>query len=201
MRLAVIGNGPSAKGHGVEIDACDFVVRMKAWWKYGAEDAGSRCDALVHYGLNYLLEYPEFKGEHWFSQNVSRLQGHADCWERLSFLVRTAEMRAIHWFPEAMWKDAERKLNRHPSSGFIAVYMAMAIKQPDELLLYGFDGTTPDRPNYTDANGPLLPASLMDNPPHDQLAEKRAIAEILTGIWMNQPTATKLIWPDMPELE
>ena len=51
MRVCVVGNGPSAQGKGEIIDAADFVVRIKAFWCHGAEDAGSKIDALAWYGF------------------------------------------------------------------------------------------------------------------------------------------------------
>lgn len=39
--VAIVGNGPTAAGKGPEIDACDFVVRIKSFWMHGADDAGT----------------------------------------------------------------------------------------------------------------------------------------------------------------
>lgn len=202
MKLCVVGNGPSAEDHGAEIDACDFVVRIKAWWAHGAKDAGKRCDALAHYGWGKWQERPRpFMGEHWITQPVAQMREHPDGWKRIEFISRIAELRPIRWVTGEMRQAAIKFLKCHPSTGFIAVLMALAARSPDELWLYGFDSTTPQRPFYTDARGTPLSASFLNNPPHDLLAEKRAITQILHGQWLGKPTQTKLIWPDMPELE
>lgn len=196
MKLCVVGNGPSAKGHGAEIDACDFVVRIKAWWENGAEDAGSRCDALAHYGLcpgGSVLPRPT--GEHWITQTVAHIEGHDDGWDRLDYINRVANHRPIRWLTTEAWWRLQRHIKSDPTTGIIAVFIGLIVAQPAELLLYGFDSTTTDRPNFWDARETTERKS-----PHDVLAEKRIIAKIANGKWLGKPTETKLIWPDMPEL-
>lgn len=51
-KVAVIGQGESARGLGREIDACDFIVRLRAYWYNGAKDAGRKVDAVAWFGSN-----------------------------------------------------------------------------------------------------------------------------------------------------
>jgi hypothetical protein len=50
MKVAVVGNGPSATGAAEQIDSCDVVVRVRAFWKHGALDAGSKTTAIAWFG-------------------------------------------------------------------------------------------------------------------------------------------------------
>ncbi len=202
MRSCVVGNGPSAEGKGAEIDACDFVVRIKAWWAHGAENAGERIDAWAWYGDEIQLAgpIPEMNSERWFTQTVSQVRANPAAWDRVASLVRTASLQPIRWVPDLLWDAAFRRLEWHPSTGFVAVCMAIAIKRPDELVLYGFDSTAPDRANYQDARSEPLPPRLLSHPPHDVLAEKRAMADLFNGKWLGEPCRTALEWPQMPDL-
>lgn len=191
-----------AKGKGVEIDACDFVVRIKAWWAHGAEDTGTKCDAWAHFACpqtrdvfrNEIKTPPEqqrrtTQGECWMLHTVNQLR---DPKERLGFLVRTANLAVLRWVTQACWDRAYNYLDRDPSSGFVAVAMAMEVYSPDELVLYGFDCTTPEEPNFENARIKQMPCD------HDFVAEKRALAEIHGGRWLGQPVQTRLVWPDEP---
>lgn len=195
MRVCVVGNGPSAEGRGHEIDACDFVVRVKAWWANGAVDAGQRCDAHAHYGWGRWDDRPKLHGEHWFTQTISQVRQNPEGWDRLAFFVNRATFEAVRFAPDKLWDAAFKRLGKHPSTGFMTVGMAMEIVKPTAIVLYGFDGTTPDRPNYDDARGPADTKCS-----HDQLAEKRAIADLHNGTWLGQPSTVDLEWPDMPDL-
>ncbi|MHC4867290.1 MAG: hypothetical protein ACYTEX_24720 [Planctomycetota bacterium] len=203
MRLCIVGQGPSAEGKYEEIDSCDFVVRIKSFWKHGADRAGRRLDALASYGdWGGWKDAPSWvtggDHEYWLTQTVLQIKGHPNetAWQRLEFVSQRLKLRCMRWLPVDLWRRAEGRLGSHPSTGFVSVCMAMEIKRPDELVLYGFDSTLPGRPNYGDARHP----DPNDRHSHDVLEEKRAIAEILRGTWLGKPTSTKLIWPDMPDL-
>jgi len=201
MNLCVVGNGPSAKGRGRDIDACDVVVRIKAWWAHGAEDAGDRCDVLAwagHDGGFQELKEP-LNCEHWFLVHPERLQGmpRGDANKRVSFFSQHAQLSLIRWSTDTLWHLAFARLDRHPSSGFMTFAMAMGIIKPDVMTLFGMDSTLPDAPNYADARLPFIPRPPF---PHNLLAEKREIAEIDNGTWLGEPCHTKLHWPDMPDL-
>jgi hypothetical protein len=203
MRVCIVGQGPSAEGRGREIDACDFVVRMKAFWLRGAENAGEKIDAWAWYGYTgpeadgVPVEFSGPRGtEHWFTHCRQQVQNNPDthC-KRLEDARMLAGSNPFHQLPDGLWGRAKQHLNRHPSTGLVTVCMALDHFPDDELVLYGFDSTTPDKPNYQDARGrPVEPAG------HNTLAEKLAIAEISRGTWLGKPTAATLTWPDMPSI-
>ncbi len=203
MKVCIVGNGPSAEGHGPEIDASDFIVRMKAFWLFGAVDSGERCDAWAWFGETdprRAEAVPEADidnvgaREHWFTQ--CNLQIPETKRYRLELAQRFSDVARWRQISDTLWKRMRAHLGRFPSTGITAVAMAIDLLPVDELLLFGFDGTTPDKPNYHDARRP----NPNDPHAHDQLAEKRAIAELLDGQWLGEPSKVKLIWPDMPEL-
>lgn len=200
MRVCVVGQGPSAEGKGAEIDRCDFVVRMMAFWQWGAKHAGIRTNALALFGWGHWLERPPLKCEFWYTHCWAQMSiQDAVGWQRLEFLTRVADLQPIRWLPERLWHRLADHIDAHPSTGMVAVAMALEILKPAELVLYGFDSTLPDRPNYADARRPMRPRDLRA-PPHDVLAEKRAIAEIAEGRWLGEPCEVKLTWPDKPPL-
>lgn len=202
MRVCIVGNGPSAKGHGTEIDACDIVIRLKAWWRFGAVDAGSKCDVWAHFACPQVQAVYENKstpeemqrttdGEHWMLHTVEQMR---DPKERVGFLVRMAALGVLRWVTQSCWQRARDYLDRDPSSGMVAAAMAMDVYEPTELALYGFDCTTPDQPNFENARIRQLPCD------HDFVAEKRALAEIHEGRWLGEAVETGLVWPDEPVL-
>jgi len=203
VKVCVVGNGPSATDRSNEIDACDFVVRLKQYWLHGAENAGRKIHALAWFG-------EEFDGasdgyvdcEHWFTQSPSVVfdiaAGGFDQ-GRIAYFNRVVNLRQARWATDAMLERAYRHLGKHPSCGFTAIDMALALFAPCELVLYGYDSTTLDRPNYADARYPL-PEKFRLHPPHDMLAEKRAIAELGEGCWLGAAIDVELVWPDKPEL-
>lgn len=209
MRVCIVGQGPSAKGKGAEIDACDFVVRLKCYWRCAARNCGTRLDALVHYGWGPIHEAPAGEYEHWFSQPVQQVEslevvdGEAlsmpKRWQRIKKMSDTAGLRAIRWLPADIWKQLVGYLKRHPSTGFVAMAMAMRLLAPSELVLYGFDSTGVSDEDMLDAMKTPLPRSFLDRKPHDYITEKMAIAQIGHGVWLGRRCATQLTWPNMPE--
>lgn len=211
MKLCIVGQGPSAKGRGREIDACDFVVRMKAFWAYGAEDAGDKISAWAWYGYagpkgdavpkEAIASRVPGGTEHWFThcryQVISNPNSHP---ARLDNAIFATEGDSFHQLSDDLWRRAEQNLGYHPSTGFVAICMGLDRFPDAELVLYGFDSTTPDRSNYWDARGGLGPGD-EPNLPHRVDLEKRAIAEIRDGTWLGLPTAATLTWPDMPEMK
>lgn len=187
MRVCVVGNGPSAKGHGAEIDACDFVVRIKAWWVYGAEDAGQRCDALAHYGGGARVDHPPCSGEYWFTRTTERSE-----WDRVACVINNADLALYRWVTKKVWQKARDCVGSDPSTGFVALSMAMAIFDPSELVLAGFDARGKDLPGFNDARGKPWPTDGAGH--HDWMKEKQLIAAIRDGTWLGEPTDTHLTW-------
>lgn len=202
MKVAVVGNGPSAKSKGTEIDACDFVVRIKAWWLHGAEDAGEKINAWAWYGGHAgLKKRPMIPGERWFTQCPKQLMGH-DTDKRLRHLtafVWHSRGNPIRWLSDQEWdRLVERRESHHPSTGMVAVYMALDRSPACELHLFGFDSTTRNKPNFYDARNADMKAAN----PHRQLSEKQMFRRIATHkTWLGEPTAATLVWHDMPRLD
>ncbi len=204
MKICVVGNGPSAEGHGAEIDACDFVVRLKAYWVFGATDAGSKVDAVAWFGaqrkewcnLDVGDDIPIC--EHWRTWCNKQYEESPLEWKkaRAFFAYVTCGLPVVSVL-ECQWMRAIRYLNRHPSAGFVTITMVLDRWPKCELLLTGFDATIPDRPDYYDARRPATG----DLSVHDMVAEKRAIAELLEGSWLGEPSQAALTWLNMPELE
>jgi hypothetical protein len=198
MRLCIVGQGPTAAGHGKEIDACDLVVRIKNHWRCGADDTGHKTSVVAHYGDGWSNPPEAVKrAEQWFTQTPRQLRlKEEEGWRRLQHLVEHARHQPIRWATQALWNRVSEYLNgSHPSTGMMAVAMAVELYPDCELVLFGYDSTTPDRPNFWDAK-----QLAEKKAPHDVLAEKRAIAELLNGMWLGQPSRATLEWPQMPEL-
>ncbi|KKN79764.1 hypothetical protein LCGC14_0336190 [marine sediment metagenome] len=202
MKVAIVGNGPSAKGKGAEIDACDFVVRIKAWWRHGAKDAGEKINAWAWYGDHAgLRECPVgMDGEVWFTQCSNQILAHdPDKQERhLTAFANYSLGRPASWLSNQEWdRLVARRDSHHPSTGMVAVAMALARFPGCELHLFGFDSTTRDRPDFYDARN----ADLNALDPHRQLSEKQMFRRIGDGTWLGEPTTATLVWHDMPRLD
>lgn len=204
MKVAVVGNGPSAKGKGSEIDACDFVVRIKAWWIHGEEDAGEKIDALVWYGgyrRGWEQDRPLFQCEHWFSHCPRQMASHDKAKRILheETFWRYSAGQPIIALTNAQWdRLVERRSSFHPSTGMVAAFMVIERFPKCELHLFGFDSTTKHKPNFFDARNPDLTAG----DPHHQLSEKQMFRRIITHrTWLGEPTAVTLVWHNMPRLD
>jgi len=204
MKICVAGNGPTAKGLGKEIDACDCVVRTKAWWHYGAEHAGQRVDAVAWFGtqqeewfaLNSRAGVPQC--EHWLSWCPRQFQECPPGFARgeLFFRYITFDL-PVAQLGNHQWLRLCNHLGRHPSTGIVAVMMALARWPTCELVLAGFDATIPGEPTYHDARHPVCE----DLHAHDMIAEKKALAQIAEGSWLGEPCKAKLTWLHQPKIE
>lgn len=198
MKLCIVANGPSAEGHGREIDACDFVVRMKKYWKAGAKNAGRTIHAWATRGNLDAYQEQRENVEHWYVLQCSFFanRGQEKFKQEMLDMNNRGRGRRILWAARADYEELHNYLGKSPSTATVVIYMALQVFPACELVLYGFDSTTPDRPRYKDArpSGDNTPNTL-----HDFVAEKRAVAEIHKGTWLGKPTAATLTWPDMPE--
>ena len=200
MKLCIVVNGPSAKNRGQEIDACDFVVRIKKYWKAGAENAGTKIDAWATRGNLDSYQEQRENVEHWYVLPCAFYvgRGQEKFKQEMLDINNRGRGRRILWATRADGKELEDYLRKSPSTAMVVIYMALRVLPVRELVLYGFDSTTPDRPRYNNArpSGDNTPNTL-----HDFVAEKRAVAEIFKGTWLGKPTAMTLTWPDMPDLK
>jgi hypothetical protein len=56
VRIAIVGNGPSAAGKGAEIDGHDMVIRMTTFPVCGALDAGRKINVYAWFGIPCILD-------------------------------------------------------------------------------------------------------------------------------------------------
>lgn len=211
MKVCIVGNGPSAAGQGQLIDAADCVVRMKAWWSFGALDAGKKCDILAWFGSDWGWSVgkgghppPALLCEHWFTQpwDVLAPRTMESLRNALHFLIVRSNGNPVRFIPGSLWHKCVKALGgKHPSTGFSSVAMAIEYLSPDEIVLVGFDGTTRDKPNFGDARRELEAKDLSDVPPHDLLSEKRLIVKLFDGTWLGEPVSLKLTWIAQPSVE
>lgn len=202
MRIAVVGNGPSAQNMADKIDACDFVVRVGWFMHMGAKNTGLKLNAWVWFGNRPIWGNP---GE--------RAPGTCDIWspfpkEYLSkspyyFCAKNLDRiqdRKVAWVDPDQWAALKTFLRGcEPTSGMTAVMMA-ADKRPDEIHLFGFDATTSDRPGWgDDCQGQPGVARWPEDQPHDHLAEKRMLKRFAErGEWRGLASKIKLVWHNMP---
>lgn len=211
MRVCIVGNGPLAKGHGAEIDACDFVVRTTGWWKSGPGDVGEKLNAYAWFGASGQLPMPERYAthpfEHWFTLPLSRCnpphEPHGGFWQNV---VTQSAMRPIRWIGERIWQSEKESLMAvsdstafevPPTTGFTAIDMAIRALNPAEIVLYGFDATLQDKNGWGDNN----PQWTKGCEAHDMYAEKLLIHKLaIEGVWLGEKCEVKVAWPHNPIL-
>jgi CMP-N-acetylneuraminic acid synthetase len=200
MKVAVVGNGPSATGAAEQIDSCDVVVRVRAFWKHGALDAGSKTTAIAWFGSVEDMDADNMPSvsSHWLTHCPDQIllmeAAGARGEDRMIFFSRKAGLSEIRWLPTALWNRLCSHLNSHPSTGFVAVAMAMEIYHPTELCIFGFDAFDGE---FSDARREIPIDQQMH---HNMAAEKIAIAEIAQGTWLGTPLEFPcyLNWPSCP---
>jgi len=200
MRLAIVGLGPSAKGMGEEIDAHDIVVRIKAYWKNGAEDAGEKLSVWATYpdhdtGATPITEPDEI----WYTQ----CPGQIERAKRTDGMILSCRNnKGVPWeqLTDGEWTTLRTHLGKDPSTGFVAVAMAISRFPDCELSLYGFDSTIPELDTFWDARRPENGKDEETKLHHGILREKRSLAEMgADGRWLGEPCRVTLNWPCMPE--
>lgn len=191
MRIAVVGNGPSALNRGKEIDACDFVVRTGQFTKvFRNGSAGRKLDAWAWPGyakMNKLV--PKRKGwQMWVTcpwkwhkgparrQNVHRIASA----RKLSVTVIPLEryLRVRKWVQHFSKRTAEFP----PTTGMLAIGMAIRM-EPDSLYLCGFDAGK----GYADGRG-------FGKGLHDYFAERIMLEELEKGVWLGQDANFDVDW-------
>lgn len=212
MKIAIVANGPSAGGCGQEIDACDFVVRMKRWLTRGPLDAGNKVNAIAGFD-NQVEITPElridFSWELWFSippaaiKPNPTLQDPAD----LSWAFQFAGPRPIRFFRNEAYfslikyligqKSAQR--DPHISLGMVCIAMALELN-PEEIHIWGYDRVIHGTQEANWAQEAC--ADTPETDAHDWIAQKRILLEFADeGKWLGQPCKTKLIWHDRPPMD
>ncbi len=202
MKLCVVGNGPNARGCGAAIDQFDFVVRTTGFWVSGPNGTGSKLDAYAWFGAQEQIPPFPHSFEHWITLPIRYANppsGYGCHWQNVAY---HAALRPIRWVPDAMWWKECACISAlssfapfaPPSTGFTAVDMALRIFEPEELWLYGFDGTVQGKPGWGDNN-----PQWRDDGPHDLYVEKLLIHRLMTtGEWLGKPCGTRVVWPHCP---
>lgn len=178
MRIAIVGNGPSAAGKGAEIDAADLVVRMNGFSAVAALNAGQRLDVWAWFGSGRTCRRldgvpPSGNYEVWATLPLSRCRpfviGHVGDAERL---IQWSSARRIRWVTEGEFGEQAAAIGAWPSTGFTAAWMARREHPSAQLLLYGFDALHPSAPGWGDARAPWRG---VDATAHNFEAEKRVL--------------------------
>lgn len=205
MKLAVIGNGPSATGCGEQADALDFVVRCNAYWDQAAPGVGAKVSAWAWFGMLFVPPRPPpGQVESWATLPPSRCRQVAKHCGDMVAVVTCAAGRPIRWVTEQAWRrefDAIARFsagaNPAPSTGFTAVDMAIRLG-PDELHIWGFDAVRPELPGWGDGSGMKWPGHA--DKVHSAWAEKLVLAELADKhVWLGEPCAVPLVWHNRPE--
>lgn len=194
VRVAVVGNGPSAAGKGAEIDAHDFVVRCNAFSLASAPDCGTKLSAWAWFAFpavaDRLGSAPGGDYCVWMTKPLAQW-GCSDVVDP-RLLIRWAAGRPIRWVTADFAKVAACALGAEPTTGFTAVDMAVRMLGASELTLYGFDATTPDRPGWGDART-VIPWQA--DYPHRQDLEKIAFTRLRDEAqWLGRSCGTRLAW-------
>lgn len=196
MRIAVIGNGPSAKGLGAEIDACDFVVRTgQCINAFKENEAGTKLSAWAWPGYPKMNRYvPKGKGwQMWVTCPAEWHKGEV----RMPNVARIANQHKLNvqvlnlneYTKVRVACKALSGKDLPPTTGILAIHMAL-MKKPAELLLAGFDCTIPTQPGFCYADGRKgLSVKL-----HDYTAEKVLTGHLLEGKWLGAEVATVTEW-------
>jgi len=164
MRVAIVGNGPSAANKGAEIDAHDFVVRCNAFRRIAAKGAGEKLSAWAWFGClavaSHLGEPPAGDYQVWMTKALAQW-GCSDVVDP-RLLIRWAAGRLIRWVTEPFASEEAHFCGAAPSTGFAAVDMAIRMAGAREISLYGFDATTPEAPGWGDGGPDTIPWSPID---------------------------------------
>jgi hypothetical protein len=130
-----------------------------------------------------------------------RLRGSADL-ECLARVINSAGFRAVRFIPNWLWHQVSLALGlAEPTSGILAVAMALLL-EPEQLSLYGFDGTWPGKAGWGDARTPggwKTGTSLHDVPREKRLLQ--ALALQVTQEWLGRPANCRVKWVNPPAAE
>jgi hypothetical protein len=203
VNVCVVGSGPTAEGKGDIIDACDFVVRLKQCWADGAENAGSACHAIADYDYppercdRAWCPWPD--AEFWLTHTPSQIIGERGT-NYLETITVRRDLGIIRWVSTEFVVAIRKAVGYFPSTGVVAICMAMRLLHPDVLTIVGFDQLTPAEPNFDCARRKVVDHPDLGRPSHDFVAEKRFLARLEDGTWLGEECQTKLVWIDKPDI-
>jgi hypothetical protein len=190
VRVAVVGNGPSAKGQGKAIDACDLVVRCGQFVKVFTNGSAGRKTSVwawAGYSKNNSLAPARGTG-FWITcpwkwhkgpQRKDNVRALARKRRAKVRVISLAEYMAVRKVSNAL-SACRRDLP--PSTGILAVGMAVLVK-PAYLLVCGFDAGKP----YAD--GRKFRTGL-----HDYFAERKMLEDLEGGRWLGEHHDIDVDW-------
>lgn len=194
MKAALVGNGPSAGRYGEEIDRTEFVVRMSNWIHYFPDwSAGRKCSAWA--GPFYPKDNKQVPpGRGWEMWMTCPLEWHKGKKrfrnaERIAAprgsIIRVCPLAAYTRLRQHLQSSAGRSLP--PSTGILAVAMALPLAEFSRITLYGFDAGLSNACRY--ANGRKGRFNL-----HPFAAEAMLLGGLENGTWMGDPVSKEVVW-------
>jgi hypothetical protein len=147
----VVGNGFSPLGKGAMIDSHDFVVRCTSCVTAHQGEAGSKIDAWAWFGnanlWPNLYKIPDGKFQSWFILNPASKKFNSDA---CAYAARLSEARGLPFAPisPGLFNLARTVLKVQPSTGFLAILMALQRLHPRRMTVVGMDATLPTNPGW-----------------------------------------------------
>lgn len=179
MRIAVVGNGPSAARFGHEIDSAGIVVRCTDFPR--RNPPGVRLDVWAWYGspAHCPSSHASPQGDYriWCTVPTCMIGKHSTA--SIDNLCLQAAGRFVDIVPDSIWLAMADEIGCGPSTGISAVALAMFLLRPSEIWLFGFD-------------------CLEAKDGHDFPAEKRLLSRLERHEWLKRPTPTRLCWFGKP---
>lgn len=214
MRLCVVGNGQSPKGHGDLIDRHDFVVRMNGWWlAHPKAIAGRKISAWCWNCAGYLLGHtdpgkkdkpvtvkpPKVPYQVWYTWHYGNAARRARAAALIKEVIGKRRIvpldRGLDRRVTAAMKKYADKKRTVPTTGLRAIGQALKLN-PSELTLIGMDATLPGLPGWNDEGLPWTKHWSM----HSFIAEKKLLVELVDGkTWLGNPVSCKIDWVGRPE--
>jgi hypothetical protein len=137
-------------GMGGMIDSHDFVVRCTSWVTAHRGQSGAKISAWAWFGSPALwpkvYAIPEGRWESWFVLVPSGKTFNVSA-SYFAKGVATAHGPNYEIDP-ALWNLAKSVLRVQPSTGFLAVLMALQRLHPSRLTIVGMDCTLPTNPYW-----------------------------------------------------
>jgi len=180
MRVAIVGNGPSAQAFSAEIDGAGIVVRCTDF--AARKPPGYRLDVWAWYGNRAQCPSPNPapQGDYrvWCTVPTCAVGRHQTA--SIDNLCLQAGGRFVDIVPDTVWGALSDVLGTGPSTGLSAIGMAMHLLRPSEVWLFGFDATEESKDE------------------HNFKAEKLLIAKMERHEWLGRPMPTRLTWFGKP---
>lgn len=212
MKIAIVGHGPSLLHSpcGPEIDAYDFIVRLKRSWDLPVSYSkfyGSKTDAVCgsltlgqamiqpwyEKGVREFWLFSDSRHEDWPETverdlNVRYQNVHID--RDMCRYWREKYRGLRHWNERSQQQVQSDKLSDdlghlHQSAGSHAIMYAMA-RKPRSIALFGFDSLLSGKFTWSITRGP----SYNQYPDHNWEAERQLFGELCRHFQYNEAVLT-----------